>query len=391
MVKSLLSSQNWLPYFKPLAQAFGDNDPAILLSELANLHEYYSSNCLLTEDGYFFCTAEMLERAICLTPYKQAQALSKLEVQGLIQTKLAGMPAKKHFRFPDGFENLFSNFLKSSFQKTSKQVLKKFENTYIEQSIRIDDEKYIVVSGETTLPSEHILTLKEREMFTPQTPQSAEPSPKPEPTAKLPKPELLKQAGDVLAHLNEKAMREFPLAGKRADSNLKIIAARLKDGYTVGELKQVIEVKVAKWLGDPEMKGYLQPSTLFRPSHVGNYLQEAKDAGAQAKAPAPGQIAFDVSLNGSEEAYRQLFENLKQHHPNVAAEVRFFAASEFLSFTHQNPTWFPNLNTHFSKSLKKKVIAEALGDLEADPKRRQTAGGGLFAYLTAALNKKADD
>lgn len=140
MIYKLLSSKNWLPYFKPLAKKFNDNDPAILLSELANQYEMYSDAGQLTDDGYFYATAEKLEEETCLSTYKQAQAIKKLEEAGLIETKLKGIPAKKHFRFPDDFENKFSNFLKTGSEKTSKQEGEKFESS-INKEIQEDKTK----------------------------------------------------------------------------------------------------------------------------------------------------------------------------------------------------------------------------------------------------------
>lgn len=136
MIAKLLSSKNWLPYFKPLAQAFNDTDPAILLSELANEQDHYEDNNILDDDGFFYATAEKLEKETCLSPYRQSQAIAKLEKAGLIETKLKGLPATKHFKFPKGFENKFSNFLKLSLKnlKTGSQKFDKKEKTTIEKT-----------------------------------------------------------------------------------------------------------------------------------------------------------------------------------------------------------------------------------------------------------------
>lgn len=51
------------------------------------------------------------------------------------------------------------------------------------------------------------------------------------------------------------------------------INARLRDGFSVGDFRQVIDVKSSQWL-NTDMAKYLRPSTLFAPSHFVEYLNE---------------------------------------------------------------------------------------------------------------------
>lgn len=82
--------------------------------------------------------------------------------------------------------------------------------------------------------------------------------------------DLQEKAEEVLKYLNAKAKRNF----QNKKSSLKDIVARLKDNYTVEDCKNVIDLKVSKWLNDEKMRGYLVPQTLFRASHFENYLDE---------------------------------------------------------------------------------------------------------------------
>lgn len=77
---------------------------------------------------------------------------------------------------------------------------------------------------------------------------------------------------EVVDHLNSVTGSSF-----RANSSQtkRRINARLKEGYTVEDLKAVIDVKSSKWLKDPKMKTYLRPETLFGAKCEG-YVQEAK-------------------------------------------------------------------------------------------------------------------
>lgn len=49
----------------------------------------------------------------------------------------------------------------------------------------------------------------------------------------------------------------------RAKKNVELISALIHEGYTVNDLKTVIEKKCNSWLTDPVMKSNLRPSVLF--------------------------------------------------------------------------------------------------------------------------------
>jgi len=78
----------------------------------------------------------------------------------------------------------------------------------------------------------------------------------------------------VIDHLNSMTGKKFKYTTKATQ---RYIIARLAEGFTVDELKQVIDVKTQQWLRDPEMKRFLRPETLFAASHCDSYLNEAKD------------------------------------------------------------------------------------------------------------------
>ena len=65
------------------------------------------------------------------------------------------------------------------------------------------------------------------------------------------------------------------LAGKKVKpikSNLTPILARLKDGYTLQDLKEIVQVKTLDWKNNELMNQHLCPTTLFRPSNTEKYL-----------------------------------------------------------------------------------------------------------------------
>lgn len=73
----------------------------------------------------------------------------------------------------------------------------------------------------------------------------------------------------IIEYLNIKARKKF----KNVESNAKFIRARFEEGYTVDDLKQVIDTKVADWL-DTEQAKYLRPETLFNATKFQSYINQ---------------------------------------------------------------------------------------------------------------------
>lgn len=65
---------------------------------------------------------------------------------------------------------------------------------------------------------------------------------------------------EIVRYLNEKTGANFKPTAKDTISHIN---ARIKDGYTVEQFKQVIDKKCADWLTDAKMREYLRPATLF--------------------------------------------------------------------------------------------------------------------------------
>lgn len=79
----------------------------------------------------------------------------------------------------------------------------------------------------------------------------------------------------IINFLNKQSGRSFRSDNK---STVRLINARLKEGYTVNDFKLVIRDKCSEWKDDPKMKQYLQPTTLFAPTKFENYLVKAKES-----------------------------------------------------------------------------------------------------------------
>ena len=84
----------------------------------------------------------------------------------------------------------------------------------------------------------------------------------------------MKVTTEIVDYLNEKAHTNYRSNSK---TTMRHINARMKEGYTLSDFKQVIDNRCATWLGT-DMEQYLRPETLFG-SKFENYLN--------ARAPKP--------------------------------------------------------------------------------------------------------
>jgi uncharacterized phage protein (TIGR02220 family) len=92
------------------------------------------------------------------------------------------------------------------------------------------------------------------------------PDPAPQGDEKKPKD----VAKEILIFLNEKTGRNY----EPVDANLELIIARLKDGASALDLRQVVAKKSREWLADEKMAEYLRPKTLFNRTNFAQYKGE---------------------------------------------------------------------------------------------------------------------
>ena len=91
------------------------------------------------------------------------------------------------------------------------------------------------------------------------------------PVAAQPDPEVVitDNAILVLTHLNQVSGSRY----QKSKTSLENIRARLREGYTVSDLKLVIDLKHEHWKGNDEQYQYMRPETLFGPKKFEGYLQ----------------------------------------------------------------------------------------------------------------------
>ena len=75
-----------------------------------------------------------------------------------------------------------------------------------------------------------------------------------------------------IAYLNQVANKRY----KFVDKTKRLLLARFKEGYTLEDFKQVIDIKTAEWKDSPEFSKYLRPETLFVSKFDGYLNQKPK-------------------------------------------------------------------------------------------------------------------
>ncbi|WP_318393544.1 conserved phage C-terminal domain-containing protein [Enterobacter sp.] len=93
------------------------------------------------------------------------------------------------------------------------------------------------------------------------------------PVAPQPDPEVVitDLAIEVLSHLNLISGSRY----QKSKTSLENIRARLREGYSVSDLKLVIDLKHEHWRENDEQYQYMRPETLFGPKKFEGYLQSA--------------------------------------------------------------------------------------------------------------------
>lgn len=101
-------------------------------------------------------------------------------------------------------------------------------------------------------------------------------------------------APEIITYLNELNGTNFRTDTK---ATCRLIDQRIGEGYTVQELKEIVEYKIAEWKGTDQEK-WLQPDTLFNGEKCAKYrnqVQAAKDKGMSiSQIKGKGKVKPDM-------------------------------------------------------------------------------------------------
>ena len=231
---SLIASNNYIVVNKQLARAFGLEE-AVLLGELASEMEYWQQRGEL-KDGYFYSTIDNVKDSTTLSDKRQRSALTALKDAGIVDVKLAGLPAKRYIRINENqlaqillnnsCENGATSFAETAEQETPKQQA----NNNNTNSNKKSNKQDIYIA--------------------------------------------------VIDYLNSKAGTHYRASSKATQQHIN---ARLNEGFTVDDFMRVIDNMCAEWLRT-EWEQYLRPSTLFG-SKFENYLNRKPQGKRTEKKP----------------------------------------------------------------------------------------------------------
>lgn len=84
--------------------------------------------------------------------------------------------------------------------------------------------------------------------------------------------EIITPEIEIIRYFNETTGRK----AREIKSNLTPIKARLKEGYTIEEIKNAILLKTIEWKNDPVMSQHLCIDTIFRPKKLEKYVNQVE-------------------------------------------------------------------------------------------------------------------
>lgn len=211
---SMIASNNYIVVNKTLAQTFGLEE-AVMLGELASEMEYWQQRGEL-KDGFFYSTIENVKDATTLTDKRQRSALKALKAAGIIDVKLAGLPAKRYVRINE--QQLATILLNNDRQNGATSSAKMEE---LETPKRRTNNNNLKNNKNNN----------NKEIYT-----------------------------AVIDFLNQQAGTAYKATSKATQQHIN---ARLAEGFTLDDFRAVIAKKCSEWKGDSKMAKYLRPETLF--------------------------------------------------------------------------------------------------------------------------------
>ena len=270
----LIASDNYIVCNKKLVKNLGANE-AILIGLFGSKFQYYlKENKLEYFDNkpYFFCTQNTIEKEIGFKETVVRNAIKHLIEVGILEVVKKKIPAKNYYHinaevmlgclYDQSLENLGTGDEETTPQEAIKPSSSNKEysnkennkNNYIKNKQKSDLAKTSTGNGLELI----------REKITSKKGAAADHA-----------------VEQVISHLNSLVNTRYRPTNL---NTIKVITARLKEGYSVDDLKLVVSYKCDEWMGT-DMQKYLRPETLFRTSKFEGYLNAAT-SGAPARKRA---------------------------------------------------------------------------------------------------------
>ena len=236
--------------------------------------ESLESDCILYYEGYFETLKEELALKLDVSEDDISMTIAYFTQCGLIQidedknaeltqAKALVQQETNHAAYMRSYRKeqqekeknltlLSNNFTTLSTCKTEKEIDKE-----LEQDLKLDINKEYIVEG--TSPNKQISSF-------------AFPTWLEETAIKDLEKTKHKELWIPIVYLNQVANKRY----KFVDKTKRLLLARFKEGYTLEDFKQVIDIKTAEWKDSPEFSKYLRPETLFGSKFDGYLNQKPK-------------------------------------------------------------------------------------------------------------------
>ena len=265
---TVLSGHGFIMTSRPLAWAVGLN-ASVLLGELCSRQAQHGAD--------FWATNEQLGNATTLSERELRGASKRLIEAGFIKVEKKGLPARNHYTVNvDALVEFFSEDVESrdldsggddcscddqSLRNVSDQSLQNVATISHETLAHIKNDS----KNETTRTNKHMV----RKEASAQRPAPSRPW----------NEEEGNKVAEVVKALNEETRAHYRPTSK---ATMRHILARLREGFTVDDCREVIRKKSEEWSGT-EMAKYLRPETLFG-SKFESYLNAPEDPRAKERA-----------------------------------------------------------------------------------------------------------
>ncbi|MCE6987278.1 conserved phage C-terminal domain-containing protein [Streptococcus suis] len=254
-------------FIKRLKQTPGGYTMIVIYIRL--MLESLEDDCILYYEGYFDNLVQELALKLDVTEDEINMTIAYFTKCGLIQIDGDGNATFSQAKAMIESETNHARYMRNSRKKKAEKLL---EGNNVNQSLPIS---YPEIELEKDLDKEKDIELRdkryilEKENILSGKPDYVFPTWLDETAIKTLEKTKNKELWIPIAYLNQIAEKRY----KFIDKTKKLLTARFKDGYTLEDFKQVIDVKTAEWKDNPNFSKYLRPETLFG-SKFDSYLNQ---------------------------------------------------------------------------------------------------------------------
>ena len=228
--------------------------------------ESLEDDCILYYEGYFDSLVQELALKLDVSEDDINMTLAYFTKCGLIQIDDDGHATLSQAKAMVESETNWAKYKRD--QRKNSQNLPKLEN--------VQNKKTISNSCPTEIEKENRVSSKSNNLYLDNilsgNPDYNFPTWLEETAIKDLEKTKYKELWIPIVYLNQVANKRY----KFVDKTKRLLLARFKEGYTLEDFKQVIDIKTAEWKDSPEFSKYLRPETLFGSKFDGYLNQKPK-------------------------------------------------------------------------------------------------------------------